>query len=79
MEQNQEAGAEGGEDSPEGTQLYDVGGLDGNLVDMISLEDILTSTQCQTWFRLWCDNQVDKEMVLKKWGPEVLETFVISR
>ena len=61
--------------SPEGAEPYDVEEQDLNLANMVSLEDIPTST----WLQLWCDHQVDRSMVLQKWGAQVMETFEVSR
>ena len=48
-------------------------------LDLTELEDVVSSTLCREWFRLWCDNHIDDDMVIKKWGQQVLDTFVINR
>ena len=50
-----------------------------HMYQLEELEDIVSSTMCREWFRLWCDGQVDDDMVVNKWGQQVLDTFVINR
>ena len=49
------------------------------LSDLATLEDVLASTMRREWFDLWCCNQVDSEMVERKFGRKILETFEINR
>ena len=48
-------------------------------MEVTALEDIVSSTLYREWFRLWCANQIDDEMVIGKWGKQVLDTFEINR
>ena len=47
--------------------------------DLWELEDIMDSVMGRQWFQLCMDNQVDDEMVEKRWGRQALEMFRINR
>ena len=75
-----EQGEEGREDGPSEADTVPVH-VPEPLLDMevVELEDIVSSTLCREWFRLWCADQVDDDMVVGKWGQQVLDTFVINK
>ena len=78
--QGAEQGEEGREDGPSEAETMPVH-VPEPLLDMevTELDDIVSSTLCREWFRLWCADQVDDEMVVGKWGRQVLDTFVINK
>ena len=54
-------------------------GSEADTVMIEALENVISSGMCREMYRLWCSHEIDDEMVLKKYGKQVLETFEINR
>ena len=80
VEQEREQGEDGGAPPTSDAETVPVAVPDPLLeLEVTALEDIVSTTLCREWFRLWCAGHVDDDMVLKKWGQQVLDTFEINK